>query len=124
MCVPPLTPCQDGRTKKHVPYRNSLLTKLLRDSLGGNCLTAMIANVSQVTSNIPETISTCRFAQRVALVSNAAVRNEVLDDKTIIKRLRSRVAQLQVSALFSLAYSSAGRVGRGTASGRQGRARV
>ncbi|EDQ90025.1 uncharacterized protein MONBRDRAFT_16905, partial [Monosiga brevicollis MX1] len=80
---------------KHVPYRNSLLTKLLRDSLGGNCITAMIATISSKASNIPESISTCRFAQRVALVDNNARRNEVLDDKTVIKRLRRRIAELQ-----------------------------
>ena len=55
-----------------VPYRNSLLTMLLRDSLGGNCLTAMIATVSVEERNIMETISTCRFAQRVACISNKA----------------------------------------------------
>ena len=56
-----------------VPYRNSLLTMLLRDSLGGNCLTAMIATVSVEERNIMETISTCRFAQRVACISNRAM---------------------------------------------------
>ncbi|EGD77619.1 hypothetical protein PTSG_08714 [Salpingoeca rosetta] len=86
---------QHKHAKRHVPYRNSLLTKLLRDSLGGNCLTAMIATVSATPTNRAETISTCRFAQRVALVDNNARRNEVLDDKTIIKRLRRRVAELQ-----------------------------
>ena len=50
-------------SKGHVPYRNSLLTKLLKDSLGGNCLTAMIANISMKDSNLGESISTCRFAQ-------------------------------------------------------------
>eukprot|EP00049_Salpingoeca_infusionum_P010015 m.169896 g.169896 ORF g.169896 m.169896 type:complete len:760 (-) comp14513_c1_seq3:2610-4889(-) len=84
-----------GGSKKHIPYRNSLLTKLLRDSLGGNCLTAMVATISSVQSNKSESVSTCRFAQRVALVDNDARRNEVLDDKTIIKRLRRRVAELQ-----------------------------
>ena len=55
-----------------VPYRNSLLTMVLRDSLGGNCLTAMIATISIEKRNIMETLSTCRFAQRVACVSNTA----------------------------------------------------
>lgn len=55
-----------------VPYRNSLLTMTLRDSLGGNCLTAMIATMSAEEENIQETISTCRFAQRVACISNKA----------------------------------------------------
>ena len=49
-----------------------MLTMVLRDSLGGNCLTAMIATVSADEVNICETISTLRFSQRVACVSNTA----------------------------------------------------
>lgn len=86
---------QHQRKKRHVPYRNSLLTKLLKDSLGGNCLTAMIATISVKDSNKYESISTCRFAQRVACVDNHAQRNEVLDDKSLIKQLRERIASLQ-----------------------------
>ena len=55
-----------------VPYRNSLLTMILRDSLGGNCLNAMIATMSAEEENIQETLSTCRFAQRVACITNKA----------------------------------------------------
>ena len=55
-----------------IPYRNSLLTMVLKDSLGGNCVTAMIATVSPDRDNIRETVSTCRFSQRVACISNVA----------------------------------------------------
>ncbi len=41
-----------NKTKQHIPYRNSLLTTLLKDSLGGNCKTVMIATVSMENSNI------------------------------------------------------------------------
>lgn len=61
-----------GRTTGFVPYRNSLLTMVLRDSLGGNCITAMIANLSLEKNNVLETLSTCRFSQRVACISNKA----------------------------------------------------
>jgi kinesin family protein 6/9 len=54
----------------HVPYRNSLMTLVLRDSLGGNCQTVMVATVSGEAAQMEESISTCRFAQRVALVTN------------------------------------------------------
>jgi kinesin family protein 6/9 len=54
----------------YVPYRNSLLTTVLRDSLGGNCMTAMIATISIEETNVWESISTCRFAQRVACIAN------------------------------------------------------
>ncbi len=43
---------------------------MLRDSLGGNCRTVMIAAVAPETQHIEESISTCRFAQRVAMISN------------------------------------------------------
>ncbi|XP_064602782.1 uncharacterized protein LOC135468448 isoform X2 [Liolophura sinensis] len=80
---------------KHVPYRNSLLTMVLRDSLGGNCLTAMIATVSLEWPNLGETISTCRFAQRVACISNCIRRNEEIDDKSLVKILRRKIAELE-----------------------------
>lgn len=53
-----------------MPYRNSLMTLVLRDSLGGNCKTVMAATVSGEAAQMEESISTCRFAQRVALVTN------------------------------------------------------
>lgn len=53
-----------------MPYRNSLMTVVLRDSLGGNCKTVMVANISGDAGQIDESISTCRFAQRVAMVTN------------------------------------------------------
>eukprot|EP01061_Rhynchopus_euleeides_P016794 TRINITY_DN28115_c0_g1_i1.p1 TRINITY_DN28115_c0_g1~~TRINITY_DN28115_c0_g1_i1.p1 ORF type:complete len:1031 (+),score=493.01 TRINITY_DN28115_c0_g1_i1:63-3095(+) len=48
--------------KDHIPFRNSQLTTLLQDSLGGNCKCLMFANISPKTSNVPETISTLNFA--------------------------------------------------------------
>lgn len=58
--------------RQHVPYRNSMLTSVLRDSLGGNANTAMTATVSGQEAALPESLATCRFAQRVALVRNQA----------------------------------------------------
>ena len=54
----------------HVPYRNSMLTSVLRDSLGGNCKTIMIANLSAEFENEDETISTARFALRCSQLVN------------------------------------------------------
>ena len=59
-----------GAQRSHVPYRNSMMTQVLRDSLGGNCRTVMIANITAQHEQLDESISTCRFAQRVAMVSN------------------------------------------------------
>ena len=65
-----------GLRRGHVPYRNSTLTTVLRDSLGGNCRTAMIATVQPSAAQIEESIATCRFAQRVAMISNRVAVNE------------------------------------------------
>ncbi|KAG9336838.1 hypothetical protein JZ751_003186 [Albula glossodonta] len=67
------------KNRTHIPYRNSMMTSVLRDSLGGNCMTTMIATVSVDKRNVDESISTCRFAQRVALIKNEALLNEELD---------------------------------------------
>ena len=54
------------KTKKvaHVPYRDSKLTRLLKDSLGGNCLTTMIANVSPASDQFDETLNSLKYANR------------------------------------------------------------
>ena len=54
----------------HVPYRDSVLTKLLADSLGGNSRTVMLANISLAKSNLAESTSTLRFASRVKTIKN------------------------------------------------------
>ncbi|TMW61922.1 hypothetical protein Poli38472_010985 [Pythium oligandrum] len=82
-----------GRT--HIPYRNSMLTSMLRDSLGGNCKTVMIATVSPEKEQTDESVSTCRFAQRVARVRNDARLNEEVDPQIIIRQLKAQVASLQ-----------------------------
>ena len=63
----------------HVPYRNSMMTSILRDSLGGNCRTVMIANLSTELSNEEETISTARFALRCQKLVNQLFKNVKLD---------------------------------------------
>ncbi|XP_023747565.1 kinesin-like protein KIN-12D [Lactuca sativa] len=65
----------NARTK-HVPYRDSRLTFLLQDSLGGNSKTMIIANVSPSISSATETLNTLKFAQRAKLIQNNAVINE------------------------------------------------
>ena len=60
-----------GQSRAHIPFRNSMLTTALRDSLGGNCRTVMVANVAATADQAKETVSTCRFAKRVAMISNS-----------------------------------------------------
>lgn len=86
---------QSLNQRTHIPFRNSLMTLVLRDSLGGNCKTTMIATMSMEQRCVDETISTCRFAQRVALIKNNAVINEELDLRLVVEMLRRQVEQLK-----------------------------
>ena len=60
----------------HIPYRESMLTKLLCDSLGGNTKTVMIANVGPADYNYEETINTLRYAETAKKIKNKPVINE------------------------------------------------
>jgi hypothetical protein len=65
--------------KSHIPYRNSVLTSVLRESLGGNCRTVLIGNVSLDSVNMRETLSTCRFIERCGQIERKVFANiEVL----------------------------------------------
>ncbi|NXG52105.1 KIF6 protein, partial [Psilopogon haemacephalus] len=83
------------KNRSHIPYRNSMMTSVLRDSLGGNCMTTMIATLSIDKRNIEESISTCRFAQRVALIKNEAVLNEEIDPRLMIVQLQKEIQELK-----------------------------
>lgn len=61
---------------RHVHYRDSKLTFLLRDSLGGNSKTMLVAALSPADQNFGETLSTLKFAQRAKMIKNQAVKNE------------------------------------------------
>ncbi|XP_035656727.2 kinesin-like protein KIF6 isoform X1 [Oncorhynchus keta] len=83
------------KNRLHIPYRNSMMTSVLRDSLGGNCMTTMIATVSVDKRNVDESISTCRFAQRVALIRNEALLNEEMDPALLIVSLKREIQCLK-----------------------------
>ena len=72
----------DGKTH-HIPYRDSKLTRLLQDSLGGNTKTIMIAAVSPANYNYDETLSTLRYASRAKFIQNKPKINESPQDKII-----------------------------------------
>ncbi|XP_037309115.2 kinesin-like protein KIF13A isoform X2 [Pungitius pungitius] len=80
---------------KFVPYRDSVLTWLLKDNLGGNSKTAMIATVSPSADNYEETLSTLRYADRAKRIVNHAVVNEDPNAR-IIRELREEVEKLKV----------------------------
>uniref|UniRef100_A0A8C8H5H8 Kinesin family member 4 n=1 Tax=Oncorhynchus tshawytscha TaxID=74940 RepID=A0A8C8H5H8_ONCTS len=83
-----------------VPYRDSKLTRLLQDSLGGNSHTLMIACISPADSNIEETINTLRYADRARKIKNKPVVN--VDPRTAeMKHLKQQVQELQVMLLHA-----------------------
>ncbi len=62
--------------KEHIPYRDSKLTRLLQESLGGNSRTTLIINCSMCTYNDKETLSTLRFGYRAKSIKNKPKVNE------------------------------------------------
>jgi kinesin family protein 6/9 len=84
-----------NRHSMYISYRNSMMTMCLRDSIGGNCKTRMIANLSCDFDDVFESLSTCRFAQRVALIKNTAVVNEVVDPSVLIQKQKSEIEELK-----------------------------
>jgi len=81
--------------QEHIPYRESLITTVLKDSIGGNCKTIMIATVNPSFRHLEESISSCKFAMRVASIKQNAVINEKLDPYVQIRKLKKRVEQLE-----------------------------
>ncbi|XP_052103729.1 kinesin-like protein KIF28P isoform X1 [Mytilus californianus] len=82
-----------GNKKVVVPYRDSTLTKLLQNALGGNSKTIMIAALSPADINYEETLSTLRFADRAKAIKTVATVNESPTDK-LIRELREENAKL------------------------------
>ena len=96
-----------------IPYRDSVLTWLLKDTLGGNAITAMVAAISPSALHYEETMSTLRYADRTKQIKNTATINEVPDpqrscpfrvqmmmplqdpNQAIIRMLREEVARLK-----------------------------
>uniref|UniRef100_A0A8C8YAZ7 Kinesin family member 13A n=1 Tax=Panthera leo TaxID=9689 RepID=A0A8C8YAZ7_PANLE len=79
---------------KFVPYRDSVLTWLLKDNLGGNSQTSMIATISPAADNYEETLSTLRYADRAKRIVNHAIVNEDPNAK-VIRELREEVEKLK-----------------------------
>ncbi|KAK4291809.1 hypothetical protein Pmani_035388 [Petrolisthes manimaculis] len=83
----------DGRST-HIPYRNSKLTRLLQDSLGGNSKTVMCANIGPASYNYDETISTLRYANRAKNICNKAKINEDPKD-ALLRKLQDEIKSLR-----------------------------
>ncbi|XP_026875202.2 kinesin-like protein KIF9 isoform X2 [Electrophorus electricus] len=83
------------RRREHVPFRQSKLTHALRDSLGGNCNTVLVANIYGEAAHIEETLSTLRFAARMKCVRTEPSVNEHMDPALQVHRLKKEIQQLK-----------------------------
>ncbi|XP_039083355.1 kinesin-like protein KIF14 [Hyaena hyaena] len=87
---------QANRKRGFIPYRESVLTWLLKESLGGNSKTAMIATVSPAANNIEETLSTLRYASQARMIINIAKVNEDMNAK-LIRELKAEIEKLKAA---------------------------
>lgn len=79
----------------HIPYRESKLTRLLQDSLGGRTKTCIIATVSPARSNLEETISTLDYAFRAKNIRNKPQMNAMISKKTLLKEFTAEIEKLK-----------------------------
>ncbi|CAO0803432.1 unnamed protein product [Mucor circinelloides] len=87
----------ESRKSVHIPYRDSKLTRLLQDSLGGNSQTLMMACVSPSDSNFLETLSTLKYANRARNIKNKVTINQEFAGSSVeVNQLRSQVARLKL----------------------------
>lgn len=85
---------EEGKKEKHIPYRDSKLTRILQDSLGGNSRTTMIACVSPAETNYEESLNTLKYASRARNIKNKPVVNRD-PNSILIEGLRSQITNLQ-----------------------------
>ena len=86
-----------GYGTRHIPYRNSVLTSYLRDSLGGNCRTTFVVTLSLASVNLDETVSTCRFAHRCAQLQVDIEKNRPMSTDYQLEKLREQNQQLKAN---------------------------
>ncbi|XP_066936817.1 osmotic avoidance abnormal protein 3-like isoform X2 [Clytia hemisphaerica] len=105
----------DGKSK-HIPYRDSKLTRLLQDSLGGNTKTLMVACISPADNNYDETLSTLRYANRAKNIKNKPKINEdpkdallrqYQDEITVLKQMLMGEIPMSPEMLLKLGLSGA-----------------
>ncbi|WVQ67744.1 uncharacterized protein L199_005949 [Kwoniella botswanensis] len=89
------TLCDPVKARGHIPYRDSKLTRMLQDSIGGNSLTTMIACISPIEANIGETINTIKYASRARNIRNQAKINQVEAGWDDVEHLQSTVTKLR-----------------------------
>jgi kinesin family member 3B len=83
----------------HIPYRDSKLTRLLQDSLGGNSKTIMIANIGPSEYNYNETLTTLRYAHRAKTIQNKPIKNEDPQDAKL-REYQEEIDRLRVNVQY------------------------
>ncbi|CAG2197099.1 KIF6_9 [Mytilus edulis] len=83
------------RRREHIPFRQSKLTHCLKDSIGGNCNTLLIANIWGEKQQLEESVSTLRFATRMMCVASEPSMNEIIDPVVQCKRLEKEIQHLK-----------------------------
>ncbi|XP_014209733.1 kinesin-like protein KIF18A [Copidosoma floridanum] len=94
---------------KHIPYRDSKLTRLLKDSLGGNCQTVMIANISPSSASFEDTYNTLRYANRAKKIKTNVKKNIVscqMHVSSYIKMVEEQKKELEVLKQKLLKYEA------------------
>ena len=85
----------EPKGRVHIPYRDSKLTRILEDSLGGNCKTTMMAMISPALEAFTESLSTLKFANRAKHIKNTAKVNEDLDQKSLLRKYERELKRLR-----------------------------
>jgi hypothetical protein len=99
----------EARRTAHVPYRDSKLTRLLQDSLGGNSQTLMLACVSPSDSNFMETLNTLKYANRARNIKNRVTINQDFAGSSIeVNQLRAQLARLRIELASLRAETASG----------------
>jgi len=104
----------DGKSE-HIPYRDSKLTRILQNSIGGNAKTCLIVTASPAFYNSSETLSTCRFGARAKNIKNNAIINKIptiAELELIISKLQKELAKSysRISNLEQIILSLGGRI--------------
>ncbi|NXE56035.1 KIF9 protein, partial [Casuarius casuarius] len=81
--------------RDHIPFRQSKLTHVLKDSLGGNCNTVLVANICGEAAHVEETLSSLRFATRMKWITTEPVINETCDAGWMVKALEKEIVFLK-----------------------------
>uniref|UniRef100_A0A8C8E906 Kinesin family member 9 n=1 Tax=Otus sunia TaxID=257818 RepID=A0A8C8E906_9STRI len=81
--------------RDHMPFRQSKLTHVLKDSLGGNCNTVLVANICGEAVHVEETLSSLRFATRMKWITTEPVINETYDREGTVKALEKEIILLK-----------------------------